>query len=492
MRKENRSRQRRSAAMTPNRQSQEDSMQVLSRQRSLPRIVAPLFTALCVAFYGVATLPTYHASHAAGTNDSPPPANPAPVVSCEPPADVAIPAGPEATVSELASFDDLSWRTFVALNWPAIDGKRGVPDPEKKLGDRAPAVVWETWKAAYEVFQPDGKPPSEWDSFTAISPCKEVANADAGRAKQLLSYANFGSVLEDFNEGGFGEVPIGPLIAQNRTYVRYEIHMNQPHYNYLRGDPSDCKSARYRRDNLPPKGPAAVFPAGSIEVKAAWRQFRLPDEKDLLNRYYHVEARLVDRQTGSCVHQTMGLVGLHILHKTPTRPQWVWSTFEHVDNVAIGPCAPKGLRPTFNNPDGPQMGDEVNKLPQPISKQNPPVDNPDPVQVVRLNPMNESTRKTNDLYHGHRLVKDTVWKYYDLVATQWPTDPKTGGTGKPFPPSRVANATMETRFQSISCLSCHGLSQDTDFSWVLAVRAYPTSEQTASNAVKALQEIQKK
>ena len=27
------------------------------------------------------------------------------------------------------------------------------------------------------------------------------------------------------------------------------------------------------------------------------------------------------------------LVGLHIVYKTPSRPQWIWSTFRHVDNV---------------------------------------------------------------------------------------------------------------------------------------------------------------
>jgi hypothetical protein len=51
---------------------------------------------------------------------------------------------------------------------------------------------------------------------------------------------------------------------------------------------------------------------------------------------------------------------------------------------------------------------------------------------------------------------------------------------------------METEFQSISCLSCHGRTQRTDFVWVLAVRAYPPSEQGVTPAVKALRENRKK
>ena len=31
---------------------------------------------------------------------------------------------------------------------------------------------------------------------------------------------------------------------------------------------------------------------------------------------------------------TVGLVGFHIAQKTETSPQWIWSTFEHVDNLA--------------------------------------------------------------------------------------------------------------------------------------------------------------
>ena len=39
----------------------------------------------------------------------------------------------------------------------------------------------------------------------------------------------------------------------------------------------------------------------------------------------------------------MGLVGLHIAHKTQHAPQWIWSTFEQVDNY-------KGPDPSFNDP----------------------------------------------------------------------------------------------------------------------------------------------
>ena len=45
-----------------------------------------------------------------------------------------------------------------------------------------------------------------------------------------------------------------------------------------------------------------------------------------------------------CTQRTMGLVGLHIVSKTPARPQWIWSTFEQVDNVPVV----TGATPTSN------------------------------------------------------------------------------------------------------------------------------------------------
>src|SRR5262249_23558802 len=50
--------------------------------------------------------------------------------------------------------------------------------------------------------------------------------------------------------------------------------------------------------------------------------------------------------------RTVGLTGLHIVTKTPTHPQGIWSTFEHIDNVP----APQAGRPfTFNNGDDTPM-----------------------------------------------------------------------------------------------------------------------------------------
>jgi hypothetical protein len=417
---------------------------------------------------------------------------PEPTISPDSPKDVDLTGFPvdaqgRPGANPIKRFDDYSWRLFVAVNWPSTVGKRGVPDKTKKLGDTTTPTTWETWKAAFELFQPRGAQPSEWDSFDAVSPCPDVAKGNGGKVKALASFSKGGLILEDFNEAGLG-VAAGPLIAQNRTYVRYEIHVNQIEYDFIRGDPSKPETALYLRTNLEKQAPLS-FRAGAIVLKAAWRELKQPSEKAALDRYYHVDAMLVNPKTGQCEKKTMALVGLHLVQKTPTRPQWIWSTFEHVDNVVVPADAPEGTKASFNNPSGGQKSTDpdVDIEPDPINAANPPNPDPDPVQVIRENPIPASTVKTNDLYRNHELVKNTVWKNYQLVMTQWPTQPDTGGMGVPFPSNKVANVTMETYFQGSSCIQCHAKALDADFAWFLKLRAFPPKSAVAESATRVME-----
>ena len=81
-------------------------------------------------------------------------AHPTPVISFAMPDEVDAPVDPDENA--IAVFDDHSWREFIAINWPAKPGLRGVPDDTRRIGDfsdPATKVVWATWKADYELFQ---------------------------------------------------------------------------------------------------------------------------------------------------------------------------------------------------------------------------------------------------------------------------------------------------------------------------------------------------
>src|SRR3984957_13142905 len=376
-----------------------------------------------------------------------------------------------ADVDAFPTLDNFAWRAFIALNWPSLTdpAHRGVADPAKTLGDSGPRV-WETLKARYELFQagPDGRPvaPQPWASYDAANPCGAQVN---GHAKTLATFEPF----MDFNQADF--VPgmaANPLVAQNRTYTRYETRINEPEYSAL------ALSGWSQGQNLPDQDHPAQLPAGSIAVKAAWRLLTAADTSAVRARYYVVEnANVVDvaktLAAGHvvCSKSDVALVGLHIVIRTAHRPQGLWTSFEHVDNVP--PAIPgepdakdAGAPYSYFNPSKPNLG----LWPQfgspgalPVSLDHPPKINPEPMQVVRRHPINLSTMAMNRYYWSLPGLKGNVWEHYMLVSVQWPShafpvSPYNDGVF--FPEERkenLANTTIETYLQDSpsSCMSCH-------------------------------------
>ena len=118
---------------------------------------------------------------------------PPPAVSPDPLADVPI-ATPG---DDLLFFYNYSWRSFIALNWPAQKGPagRGLPDRRRAFGDIDGPRVWMTWKSRYEIFQPGGALPSPWASYDGQNPCGQ------GFANDVLTLSSF-SAFSDFDQGG--------------------------------------------------------------------------------------------------------------------------------------------------------------------------------------------------------------------------------------------------------------------------------------------------
>src|SRR5216684_3587330 len=223
-------------------------------------MIAKVVTGICCAL--IATLVLLGVALTAGRLNG----APTPALSSQVPNDVDM--NSECKRKNECAFDEFSWESFVALNWAAVPGKRGRQDSAKPIwdknrdkmaGDRmwVPAPrVWETWKADYELFQNRTAPaPSPWDSFDGQTPCKGPFDH---RAKVLASF----SMTGNFNQAGDGK-PDGPLIAQNGTYVRFEVRINEPEFDYI------LEKGYYLANLLrkPKNNLWADFPTGSIGIK---------------------------------------------------------------------------------------------------------------------------------------------------------------------------------------------------------------------------------
>jgi hypothetical protein len=404
--------------------------------------------------------------------------------SPEIPADVCIPEG--FTAVPVDYFDDYSWRTFLAMIWPAANGQRGVPDTRKTAGGAGPRV-FETYKSLWEVFHEDGSRPqarfNEYDT-AGNNACKvQPAFGD-------LILASF-SGIGDIGQAAAGELS-GPLPAQNGKYVRYQTLYNQAEFDYIAGNQLYLRSKFPEVPSPRPTVPVIRFPDGSISIKAAWIEMAgLPEE--IRRRYYTRAAIVRDPDTGQCSRVTVGLTGLHIVQKTPSRPQWIWSSFEQVDNV---PPAQIGAPGKFTFSDGSKTAAMPGENPLPLVPL--PRQPAAPFNVARSAPIHPKTVLTNFQYE--RLLKGTVWEYYQLVVTQWPR--LEGNQAAPVPAtqngdilntfpgtgafSAFANLSMETFDQGrpqLGCMSCHNQARMSgDFMWSVLDHAFPAKLPVAPEA----------
>lgn len=437
---------------------------------------------------------------------------PTPVVSGNIPFAVVLPQNFSTPLEIRPYFDYFSWESFIALNWPAKTGSRGVPDQPNNPNAflNAPSgtpVVWGTYKDSFELFGQKDQRPTPWDSNNnPVNPCPN------GAGQKTLIFITKGATPLMQTKQAFSF----PLIDQQSNYVYFDIRYDQAQYNFIRGQDNDPTSWLYLLKNLAPKEDAqfgvqmpmtTTTPAntlGSIMLKAAWR---IKTEKDNTSRFYTTTAQIFNPVTQKCTPASVLLVGLHIAHKVDPFTEWVWSTFEQVDNVPPDATttptpAPPPNGYSFNNgTDTPKtVGGYNYKPPIPPSTPGQPMPSPSPVQVTRVNPIpitppGQSTREVNAYYQ--QLLKGTVWQYYHLVVTQWPFNPGIGpgnpfmlmenggvypqNAGGAFPVNGAVNTSMETYFQTQndaagaggnSCMSCHYRAGQSDFSWGLNRRAH--------------------
>jgi hypothetical protein len=406
-------------------------------------------------------------------------------------------------------FIALAWQTFKFLVWPA-SSERGKPDKTRKITDIQGPRTFETLKADWETFRLGAPQPGDWDTYSDFTGlCAHKPDMKPGDLV-LASFNKFGNMKEAYGPR-FGHL----LVAQNRTYVRYLAAYNRIVFDKI------VNNGLYNRETVhgiraPDAGePVPVLgrqPDGAMTVKSAWVELpevNGPDQNQLdPSRFYvRADAWVEDPQTNVCRKARVGLVGLHFVYKTPSRPQWIWSTFEHVDNVPE-PDDPPGKKYTFNNGDRTiRMTDEPDpnyRIPLPQGARGLG-DPPEPYQVERLQTITPLTMEANRAAQTELASLGSVWRYYKLVMVQWPMLPATpndDGLKAPLPScaqrggTATANTIMETFLQTkadcnttkkLTCMGCHNSARATDFIWSMQTQANsPDAGQPSSLRIQSL------
>lgn len=392
----------------------------------------------------------------------------------------------KAVPGDLPSFNNQSqvdcfaWQAFVALNWPNNPNSRfGAP------GDMS-FVQWETYMPRNVLFQENGQKPPPFGTLVSRDiAAKFKANRMAfnpTQTKVMIYTSKF-----DFEQAAPGGKP-NWLGAQNKTNLWYEVMLNRDYYDYI--VKNGFYNAAVQHDSVsagvPIVFPKGVYngPTGAIELKAAWMEIDNPTSPKW-NRYKLSKAIVIDATTGQIRQTVIALTGLHILHKTSNQPTWVWSTFEHVDNVPErGQLTPPPYGYNLNNPNCSVQRIVVKSLftGKDTTVQVPCTPNTSPpyylkqgkpaaIQVTRVNPIDpQDAAPINKMMQANikQYYANSVWQYYQLIDVIWSQsfqpDPTTPiNTPRPLNTSSmlsganiVANTTMETYVQDVNtCYSCH-------------------------------------
>lgn len=398
----------------------------------------------------------------------------------EPTISSVLPA--DALLTEQPEVNCFAWQEFIALNWRASPTQPGQPDPTAtaaQFGDPGAAapVVWETYEDVTRLFLPGGKTPQPWGTPGSGPPaeCRGIvppAAAPGDEPLVLKMIQKFSpelgdrQVLDEVNEAGV--TPPAWLTAQSRKTVHYEVRVNQDFFNYVVDPQNQFYDSRYQAAAVQPGAQGIDFPnapsqygqVGAMELKSGWLEIE-PAQR---GRYLTTEALIVEPD-GKCRNALVGLVMIHIIHKTKTMPNWTWATFEHVDNAPDRVEVEGGkLHPpyTFYKPDcqpptapecvpnrKPQMGDPMDR----------------PIQVVREVPIPGYVRALNERVHATIKAASpaSVFQYYHLINTLWPQSgmgfPVGGLTplsqGAAAPTTGLSNTAAETYVQTLNCLDCH-------------------------------------
>lgn len=323
-------------------------------------------------------------------------------------------AKPPQNEAELAMFqrtyDIFSWQSFLAINWPvdasgAALGSFTDPGPPQ----------WTAWKESYEVFLADGSAPAAWGAprtLPAPPDCCSLPTAPELTDKTVRLLFEVNQVNSDL-----------PLWDQNGNMVYYEVLLNDQEFDYVvrnqlfNIDGQIAYLAKYGTGIDPPFGNYDKN-TGSIELKLAWKVLA---EQDIPERFFTMDAYIADPGSQQWLKKKVGLVGLHIGHNTFSSRPWVWSTFEHVDNVQVDELevleyARQGqlLQPLFNDPACPICPVNVEPTPDAAGLRK--------TQVMRAVPISKATAALNSQVQALLKQQGSVWQYYELIGTQFATD----------------------------------------------------------------------
>jgi len=425
--------------------------------------------------------------------------------------------------------DNFSWQMLVAMMWP-LDAQ-GNPAPSMAGADANTRRYWETLTSVGELFHIGEPGPSCDNANGRIFNYHRGAKSDILRqvfrkSQQQGNTGPLNAVLQSSNR----EVPANlqatgqAVTDRNGNYVIYDVRVNKVEAEYVTSNKLNSIAGQkaFAAANANHIETALSLPLadassqGAIEVKLAWRILTAGEDDSRFITHAATLAIPADQTVNNqpaCLDVTLGLVGMHVMSK-PTgeinNNEWLWSTFEHVDNAPLASDAVQpfdgrtvvNARPScstvdvaenasaamwsFYNPDCVEQDGSSCKLNQAVGSapflwksDGPPYTPSENLvggkygsQVARCYEVYAPTAELNTVWQAKASSDDSPLQHYMVVGSQWAATPDFPITNPPawniptvpnsftftLAPVFLTNTTMETFIQTSdfgSCMACH-------------------------------------
>lgn len=379
-----------------------------------------------------------------------------------------------------AAFARFAWRQFIYLNSPSKPNGntepgqttvvRGVVDPSRNFVTSGATDFYQSGKTSTNNFSSNIL---VWESYTHRSELFPKDATPTGDYQSLNPQYKFENINVSSMSARFNNLDENSQIGQNKIFfpkngstpstnpyddyeIIFEAKVNQAEYDYVKSLGGTAPASF----ELPPNN---LDNGEAIEIKAAWRVLT----NDLINsgRYHTAEAvyYLEDENSVVTAHSgTFGLVGLHIIRKMKNYEAFVFTSFEHVDNLKTPGGADTGLyfftlynQLDYQNTAGTTpsaiINNGVNHILYPLPKEGevkasngyafipgnfnlPGTNSAGPIKVVQPPTITKAVTDVNNevksVMQSSGQFNNNVWQYYQLKGIQpLPVDEDTSVTG---------------------------------------------------------------
>jgi len=250
----------------------------------------------------------------------------------------------------------------------------------------------------------------------------------------------------------------GELIDQNGKPVYFTAHVSPEWVAFF------SQEQLFNPNTEADFDPRSSFPPGAFEIKSSWRIVKGMSQAERAQYYTTFACVVPEDQTIAPSQQEIALVGFHITGGAANHPELIWATFEHVRNAPDCQETPKAGSWAFY--DGKTDCRQTKRCNQP----NPAAGPAYPINVCRQSPSGGASpavaREIASLNASvqAQLPRDSKLRFYELVGTVWAADPSPVAIGTPAPTVNLqdpagspllANTSLETFKQNVSCFGCH-------------------------------------